>query len=245
MPVLLLTLLVALTPVTTDPADGITRTLRVAPGVRVMVSATVGDITIAGWDRPEVEIAIARRAPSSDRLADISTAIDAGAEAVRITVVQRDGLRDARLRGSVTIHAPFDQAFGDVELFEGAISLRDLRGGIRAKVDRGSIDATALSGAIRLETGIGDVRLDRAELTNRGAIRLRTFNGNVALGFDGTPADARILALSLGGTIQSEIPLTFKAQFGPRFGEATLGRGDRVVSIDVVRGDIRIARGDI
>ena len=48
------------------------------------------------------------------------------------------------------------------------------------------------------------------------------------------------MALALNGTITSQLPLTLKAGWGPRWGEATIGRGEPVVSLDVVTGDIRI-----
>ena len=145
------------------------------------------------------------------------------------------------MRGRTRGGAPFDQPVGSLDLFEGTITLRHLRAGVRAAVEHGSIAATALGGAIRLETVIGDVRVDRAQLSDEGLIHLRAFNGNVTLAFVTPPAHARILALSLGGAIHSDIPLHLKDRFGPRFGEATLGRGTPLVSLDVVSGDIRIS----
>ena len=58
------------------------------------------------------------------------------------------------------------------------------------------------------------------------------------------PEDARILALALNGTITSAIPLTSKDDWGPRWAEASIGRADRVVSLDVVTGTIRIELPD-
>jgi hypothetical protein len=71
-------------------------------------------------------------------------------------------------------------------------------------------------------------------------LRLRVFNGPIRVSFDRTPPDARILALTFNGSIASDIPLAMKDKFGPRFGEATLGAGEPVMSIDVVTGDITI-----
>ena len=48
------------------------------------------------------------------------------------------------------------------------------------------------------------------------------------------------MALALNGTIRSEIPLTMKDTWGPRWGEVTLGRGEPVISLDVVNGGIEI-----
>ena len=44
----------------------------------------------------------------------------------------------------------------------------------------------------------------------------------------------------LNGTIASDIPLTMKDTWGPRWGEATIGSGEPVISIDVVTGRIEI-----
>ena len=57
------------------------------------------------------------------------------------------------------------------------------------------------------------------------------------------PADARIMALALNGD-QSDIPLTMKDTWGPRWGEATLGKGEPVISLDVVTGPSRFAAVD-
>ena len=227
----------------TGPAEisRTTRTLRVARNLPLNLQATVGDIEVTGWNRSEVTIEIVRKAPTADSLAGISAAVDLDSARLQISAVQRDQQHVTRLNGSIVVHAPADQPVEAIDLFEGRISLHNMRRGVRAKVDHGSIDGTALSGSIRLETIVGDVRVERALLTDM--LRLRAFNGNVALGLTASPTNARILALSLGGSIQSDIPLNMKKQFGPRFGEATIGRGSPVVSIDVVNGDISITSG--
>jgi hypothetical protein len=229
-----------------DLTDRRSRTLRLPSETPVALRATVGDITVSGWDRPDIEIDILRAAPSASAMAGVLCRIeppDASHDDLRVLAIQAGDRKDKALRGSIVVRAPFNQAISSVATFEGRIVLRELHRGAKAVVDRGSIDATALGGRIRLETTIGNIHLDRAALSNDGVIRLRTFNGNVDLGFASRPDNARILALALGGTIRSNIPLTLKTGFGPRFGETTIGRGSPVVSIDVVKGDIRITRG--
>ena len=59
--------------------------------------------------------------------------------------------------------------------------------------------------------------------------------------FAETPADARVMALALNGTVTSQIAADVPRPGGGRAGrEATIGRGEPVVSLDVVTGDIRI-----
>jgi hypothetical protein len=221
--------------------DRLTRTL--AAPASLTLRATVGEIIVVGWARPDVRVEITRQAPSEERLTELPALVDGAAGHVAVAVVQRPGVNDATLRGSITAYVPFDRRLDAVELFEGRLTLHALRGGVRAHVERGDIHATALGGRIRLETVLGDVRLDRAELSDAGMVRIRTFNGDISVGFVSMPAHARILALALGGTVRSEVPLTLRTQFGPRFGETTLGRGAPVVSLDAVRGNIEITSG--
>ena len=96
---------------------------------------------------------------------------------------------------------------------------------------------------MRLEAGIGSLDLRQAELTPGGMMRLRVFNGPLRVRFARPPSSGRILAVTLNGTITSDVPLTMKDRFGPRFGETTIGSGDPVMSVDVVKGDITIKVG--
>ena len=48
------------------------------------------------------------------------------------------------------------------------------------------------------------------------------------------------MALALNGRITSTIALTMTDGWGPRWGEATLGSGEPVISLDVVTGTIEI-----
>ena len=72
---------------------------------------------------------------------------------------------------------------------------------------------------------------------------MRAFHGDVKLRLDPAPSDARILATTFNGKISSDIPVRSKDGFGVRFAEATLGKGEPVISIDVVTGDVLITTG--
>jgi hypothetical protein len=84
------------------------------------------------------------------------------------------------------------------------------------------------------------VVLTGTRLSADGLLRLRAFNGDVRLTLAQRPVDARIMALALNGHITSDIPLTMRDTWGPRWGEATLGTGEPVISIDVVTGTVEI-----
>lgn len=229
---------------TTAPAstatDRVSRTLPLPRERSLAVAITVGDMRIVGEVREDALVEVVRHAPDAASLARIPVAIDEQPARIEIRVLQPGGATDARLRSDVTLRVPERARLEVVRVFEGRLELSGISGHVTAEVQRGPIEARSISGAVRLETAIGDVVVRDARLVPGGVLRLRTFNGDVRLGLAERPADARILALALNGTIRSDIPLTIKDTWGPRWGEATLGRGEPVISIDVVTGDVEI-----
>ena len=220
--------------------DTQSRTLPLPPGRTLSIEITIGAVRIEGAPRPDAAIEIVRHAPGSDGLERIPIEIVESETEVRIRAVQAEGGTDAAYRTDVSIRVPQAAAIASVRILEGRLSLQGLSGSVTADVRRGPIEASDLTGTVRLETGIGNVVANRMRLAPDGLLRLRAFNGNVILSLAARPADARIMALALNGTIQSEIPLTRKETWGPRWSEATLGKGEPVISLDVVTGRIEI-----
>jgi hypothetical protein len=197
-------------------------------------------VQVSGWDRPELSVEIVRHAPDTAGLARIAPQIDTTVGAVAIRVVQPDGERDAALRSDVVLRVPRAATLRELSLSEGQLEMDGLGGLITAHVERGDVVARNIAGAVRVETGMGHIRLERATLSPGGLIRLRTFNGDVTLELAERPVNARVLALSMGGTITSDLPLTRQERWGPRWAETTIGTGEPLISLDVVNGDIEV-----
>lgn len=224
-----------------QPADdGRVQSIALPTGAPLSLRTIVGTVRVAAVPgRTDVQLRIARR---GDR-ALLDTApirVDASGPGVAIDVTPTLAAGTRGLSADVEVQVPPDAVIDAIEIDDGRLDLEGVRGAVRARVTRGGIRATNVSGAVRLETSMGDIVVTRARLTPDGLLRLRTFNGDVRLAFEAPPDDARILALALNGTISSAIPLTSKAGWGPRWGETSIGRADRVVSLDVVTGTIRI-----
>ena len=226
--------------VAADATDRMTRTVPLPPGLPIRVDATVADVTIVGSSRSDVSVEIVRRAPSPVELARYPAFVDTRSDALHIGAVQIEDGRDAKLKSEIVVRAPADAVFRAVRVFEGRVRVSALTTACDVDVRRGAIEATALAGRVRLESGIGSVDVRDATLTPGGMLRLRVFNGPLRVRFARAPANARILALTFNGVITSDIPLTMKDAFGPRFGETTIGAGDPVMSLDAVKGDIAI-----
>jgi hypothetical protein len=221
--------------------DTQTRTVPLPEGRALSLEVTIGQVRITGAPGAEAVIEIEREAPDPDGLAKIPIELVEDDKRVRVRTVQLEGGTDPALKTNITIRLPHAAVINDVRIVEGGLRLSRLSGTVTGDLRRGSIEATDLEGVVRLETGIGDIHATRMTLSPGGLLRLRAFNGDIRLSLASKPADARILALALNGTIASEIPLTMKDTWGPRWGEATLGKGEPVISLDVVTGRIEIS----
>ena len=221
--------------------DRTTRVLPLPPGRAISVEITIGQVRIEGTSGSDAVLEIVRHTPDAEALKRIPIQIDESESEIRVRALQVEGDTQPTLRTDVTLKVPESANVRSVRMLEGRLSLEGLRGSVTADVRRGPIEAVNLQGEIRLETGIGHVIADRMRLSAGGLLRLRAFNGDVRLTLAEKPIDARIMALALNGTIKSEIPLTMKDTWGPRWGETTIGKGEPVISIDVITGRIEIA----
>ena len=223
-----------------DVTDRQTKVIALPDGRPLVIDITIGTVRIEGWDRQEVEITVERRAPNASSFSRLPASIEEVPPGVVVRALQTDHTTDPAFRSDVTVRLPRKATIERINVLEGRIVIEDFNGTITAHLRRGPIDGKALSGTIRLETEIGDVTLIDTRLSANGLLRLRTFNGDVKLSLAERPADARVMALALNGQIKSGIPLKMRETWGPRYGEATLGKGEPMISLDVVTGLIEI-----
>ena len=209
-------------------------------GKPLSIEVTIGSVRIDGWDKPDAEIIIERRAPDKSQLARVPVTIDDTPARVTVRALQTENTTDPAYRADVTLRVPRAALIDRVQVLEGRITIEGFSGTMTADIRRGPIDGRNVSGTIRLEAGIGSVTVSDARLSQNGLLRLRAFNGDVRLSLAARPADARIMALALNGHVKSDIPLTHRDTWGPRWAEATLGKGEPVISLDVVTGLIEI-----
>jgi hypothetical protein len=220
--------------------DRQTTVVPMAAAKPVVIEITVGNVRIEGWDRPDAEITVERHAPTASSLARLPASIEEVPPGIVVRALQTGNSTDHDYRADVTVRLPRQATIERVQVLEGRITIEQFSGAITGVIQRGPIDGKDVAGAIRLETNIGDITLSNTRLSPNGVLRLRTFNGDVKLSLAERPANARIMALAVNGHIKSEIPLQTRHTWGPRWGEATLGKGQPVISLDVITGAIEI-----
>lgn len=223
-----------------DASDRQTKLLPLPDGRPLVIELTIGNVRIEGWERPEVEITVERHAPTASQFSRLPVSIEEVPPGVVVRAVQTGDANDPAFRADVTVRLPRSATIERVHVLEGRISIANFNGRISADIRRGPIDGRSIAGTIRLETEIGSITLNDALLSPTGLLRLRTFNGDVKLTLSQRPSNARIMALALNGQIKSDIPLKTRDTWGPRWGEATIGKGEPLISIDIVTGVIEI-----
>lgn len=224
--------------------DRQSRVVSMPAGKTMVIEVTIGTVSIEGSDRADAEVIVEREIRAGADASRLPVTIEDTPSRLSISAVQADGGTDPALKADVTLRIPRTAVVERVRVLEGRIVMTGFAGTIDADIRRGPIEGRQVSGTLRLETGIGSVTLSNARLAPGGLLRLRAFNGDVRLSLSERPRDARIMALALNGTIASQIPLTMRDAWGPRWGEATLGTGEPVVSIDVVTGKVDIKSPD-
>jgi hypothetical protein len=201
----------------------------------VIVDVTCGEVSIGAWEQPGVEVDIVATDNSAPTL-------EAGAleSADAVTIRAKSRPDGQPICAGVTIKVPAAAAITRLDMADGTIRLAGLRGEINANLARGTVAGDRLGGMVRLETGSGDVNLTGFELSPTGGLRIRTFTGSISVSLAQQPTDARLLLLTLTGTIASNLPLSERTGFGSRFREGVIGKGAPLISLDAVRGNIEV-----
>ena len=115
----------------------------------------------------------------------------------------------------VTVLAPRATPVRLVEIGSGELVVTGSRGARdrdgRTRLDLGQATSPASSGWRRRAATSG---LTRFELRRDGLLRCRTLTGDITVGLATPPADARVLLLTMGGTVTSDLPVADRAGFG-------------------------------
>jgi hypothetical protein len=198
-----------------------------------------GSVTIRGEERTDISIVVERELPDPSLAASWPVIIEEAEDHLAVHVLAPPPAGQG-IAVKVTVLAPRATPVRLVEIGSGELLVSGSRGLVTATVERGSISGSDIAGILRLETSSGDIRLTRFELRRDGLLRCRTLNGNIAIGLSTPPADARVLLLTMGGTVTSDLPVADRAGFGGRLKEGLIGNAQPLLSLDAVRGNLTV-----
>lgn len=173
------------------------------PSDRLSVENFNGEIEVAGWDEPSIEITGTKYASTQENLDNIKIDVHESAALTEVRTLRPNtfhGNQGARYliraprktvvdrivssNGSVRVHDM--TAAASIHTSNGPIRVENIQGGVDAETSNGAIELDSVTGKVNLHTSNGRIRAE--ELT--GACDAQTSNGPVTLRFKDAPDGA-------------------------------------------------------
>ncbi|HKG61801.1 MAG TPA: DUF4097 family beta strand repeat-containing protein [Pyrinomonadaceae bacterium] len=172
-----------------------TKTFAVGSAPRITLSTFDGQVTIHGWDKPEVTYTATKGAADEETLKQISIQSQQQGDAIAINTINTE---DVNGRVNFDVYVP-RQATLHVSSGDGALNLDGVTGQITLRSGDGPIEVANGGGQLQLNTGDGRIRVIKFE----GQVDARTGDGAIALDGNFNAVSAR--------TGDGEISLTVPA----------------------------------
>ena len=174
--------------------DKETKTFSVGNAPRITLSTFDGQVTVRGWEKPEVTYTATKGAADEETLKQISIQSQQQGDAISISTVNTEDING---------HVNFDvyvprQATLHVSSGDGALNLDGVTGQITLRSGDGPIEVANGGGQLQVNTGDGVIRVIKFD----GQVDARTGDGAIAL-------DGNFNALSArtgDGTISLTVP---------------------------------------
>src|SRR5215216_6185735 len=149
------------------------RTFAVSGSPRVTINTFDGQVTIHGWDKPEVTYNATKSSHDENSLKEITIQAQQQGEAISINAIHND-----EPNGSVSfdIYVPRQSSL-HVSSGDGALNLEGVSGQITLRSGDGPIEVANGGGQLQVNTGDGVIRVIKFD----GQVDARTGDGAIAL----------------------------------------------------------------
>jgi hypothetical protein len=213
-------------------------------GGSVAVENIQGEISVAGWDRAEVEVtAVKIGAGRGEHLDDVRVVAELGLESLKIRTVYPPRL-DEPVRVNYRLHVPRQLRLAWLRTLEGNVAVHDIEGSVDARTLSGNIEQTGATGRVVARTLTGSILVSLQALpASTPPLLLDTVNGNIVLLLPPRP-NADLELSTVAGTIEGDYAYEVSSTPGDSTRRARLGVGGVTISLRTVRGSIRVAERD-
>lgn len=228
--------------------DTLEQTLAFAPGDRLEVSNTNGDIEVSAWDRNEIRIEARKRVKSSSEerarsaFDELLVNIEPTGDGVEIDTDYPRG-RGSWWKGvSASVHFEIrlpSTADLSLETVNGKIVVRGVQGDLELGTTNGGIDVDKSGGRVSARTTNGGIDVEMHDVTVDESMSFRTTNGSITISLPaGIGAD--LTARTTNGSVQTDFPVTVQGTFKKNRLEGELNGGGATIDLKTTNGSIRI-----
>lgn len=226
-----------------ESREVISRQIPLAPGGRLTVETSRGDITIQSWDRPGVDLRAERVADSDADMALVPVDIRSRPELVAITSLAPVYAPEASVRVDYRLRVPANIDLKLVKTDRGRVLVSDVSGRAVLRVINGAVRVRNFAGILDASTLNGEIDATIARLDRGDNVVLETYNGDILLRAPGG-VEAHYALRTFNGTIESSEKLPVLDTYGPHVAHVDGGVGGPLVRLTSVNGNIRIALRD-
>ena len=149
------------------------RTFSVGSAPRITLSTFDGQVTVRGWDKPEVSYTATKGAADEETLKQISIQAQQHGDGISISTINTEDLNG---RVSFDLYVP-RQSTLHVSSGDGALNLDGVTGQITLRSGDGPIEVANGGGQLQVNTGDGLIRVIKFD----GQVDARTGDGPIAL----------------------------------------------------------------
>lgn len=171
-----------------------TKTFNVGNAPRITLSTFDGQVTVHGWDKPEVTYTATKGAADEETLKQITIGTQQQGDTISISTINTE---DINGRVSFDLYVP-RQSTLHVSSGDGALNLDGVTGQITLRSGDGPIEVANGGGQLQVNTGDGVIRVIKFD----GQVDARTGDGEIALDGNFNAVSAR----TGDGTISLSVP---------------------------------------
>ncbi len=213
-----------------------------SPGGHVSVVNVQGSVMVEGWDRAEVEAAVAMRSKTpTDQLSEIQVAVEARDGGIEFHTLYPKGL-DTPIRVDYRLRVPRQIHLDQLSTLRGDIVVHDVDGSIEAHSLHGDIAGINVSGSVVAHALTGNIMVSLRTMPGiHLPLQLATIDGNVDLSMP-PEANSNLDLSTVAGNIFGGYPIQVESTPGDSTRHAQVGVGGVKVELRTVRGNIRISQ---
>ncbi len=243
----LLLMLVAVSVSAERVEEPFNRTVKAAPGDRVIVDNENGSVTIEAWDRNEVKIEATKYADHESVLSEIKIDVTAGQGVVEVrTVTPRRSdsgfwgwMKGSSGNNGVTYRLTVPRSSNlDIDTVNGRVVVREVSGEMDLESTNGRIEVHDASGRVDASTTNGRIYA-QLRAVHAGGMRFSTTNGSVELELPDS-IGAALDVSTTNGSIKTEFPITVSGTFSKNRLSGDINGGGEPLRVRTTNGSIRI-----
>lgn len=223
------------------------QTYAFAPGDRLTLSNTNGDVFVEPWNRQEIQVKATKRVKTRSgdaeaALDNLRIEVDVGGGGIDIDTVYPSW---KRLFGWSNVSASVDYDIrvpkaADLEIrtVNGEIEITGLVGEIDLRSTNGALTVADSSGSVRASTTNGAIQVELSDVSSSG-MEFETTNGSIRL-YLPVAIQASVVARTTNGSIETDFPVAVRGTFRRNRLEGDINGGGPEIEMRTTNGSIRI-----